>query len=319
MNVLITSASRKVSLVQAFQEALKERVGRVFAADVNPLCAAFSFADARVVVPPSKSHEFIPFLLQFCRLHHIGLIVPTRDAELPLLSRASERFAAAGTLVAVSPPDVVETCQDKQRFVDYCESRGIPIPHTYRLNEPVRFPVFVKPARGSAARGTRIVETRQDWEQLRIERQGLVVQEVCHWTEYTIDVFSNWSGQVLSVVPRERRTVMGGESFVGVTRHIKELIADTVELAEQLGLCGHSTVQAFHRDGNTKFIEVNPRYGGGAALSFAAGAPSPEWLIRLALGQHLDSMVGQFTPDRYMLRYTQDVFIDEAEVKWRVA
>jgi len=44
-NVLITSAARKVPLVQAFRRATTALGGRVIAADVQPLAAALYEAD----------------------------------------------------------------------------------------------------------------------------------------------------------------------------------------------------------------------------------------------------------------------------------
>jgi carbamoyl-phosphate synthase large subunit len=52
MNVLITSASRKVSLINAFRWALcEEGGGQIIAIDASPKSAAFYFAYKAYVVP----------------------------------------------------------------------------------------------------------------------------------------------------------------------------------------------------------------------------------------------------------------------------
>ena len=53
LNVLITSASRKVSLVKSFQRALKDEGlgGVVVAADSSPDSASMKFADICAIVP----------------------------------------------------------------------------------------------------------------------------------------------------------------------------------------------------------------------------------------------------------------------------
>ncbi|MDE5593655.1 MAG: haloacid dehalogenase, partial [Clostridiales bacterium] len=49
------------------------------------------------------------------------------------------------------------------------------------------------------------------------------------------------------------------------------------------------TVQCFLTDDNkVKYIEINPRFGGGAPMSIAAGADSCENLYRLLRGEKLD-------------------------------
>ena len=117
-NVLITSASRKVLLVRSFKDAIRRLgSGRVIGADISPLAAALYEADDARIIPRSDDPAFVEALLRLCEAEGIGLVVPTRDEELPVLARERERFAAAGTVVLVSAPDAVETCRDKARFV----------------------------------------------------------------------------------------------------------------------------------------------------------------------------------------------------------
>ena len=60
MNVLISSASRKVSLIRAFQSALsKVGGGLVFAADITPYAPALYAADKHFLLPSSKDDAFI--------------------------------------------------------------------------------------------------------------------------------------------------------------------------------------------------------------------------------------------------------------------
>ena len=84
MNVLITSASRKVSLVRSFQAALKRRGGgNVIAVDISSFAPALYFADQHFLVPRSTEPRFIPELLRLCKQERVGLLVPTQLLELP--------------------------------------------------------------------------------------------------------------------------------------------------------------------------------------------------------------------------------------------
>jgi len=108
--------------------------------------------------------------------------------------------------------------------------------------------------------------------------------------------------------------IFGGESFVSVTARNPVLIDESARLAEALNLVGHNTIQCFLDGGQVKFIEVNPRYGGGANLGFAAGVPTPDFLVRILKGELVEPCVGEFK-DRYvMLRYSEDMFMDEASL-----
>ena len=103
MNVLITSASRKVGLVRAFMEAVRTTGGgRVVAADITPLAPALYEADTGILIPRSDDPGFVDAVLAICERDGIGLVVPTRDEELPVFAAAKERFAANGISVLVA-------------------------------------------------------------------------------------------------------------------------------------------------------------------------------------------------------------------------
>jgi carbamoyl-phosphate synthase large subunit len=103
--------------------------------------------------------------------------------------------------------------------------------------------------------------------------------------------------------------VVGGESWVGVTLDAPRLRDGAVAVVRSLALIGHITVQAFELDGSPFFIEVNPRYGGGAALGFAAGLSTPEFLVRAASGERLEPLLDRPVPALVMFRHTDDLFI----------
>jgi carbamoyl-phosphate synthase large subunit len=101
---------------------------------------------------------------------------------------------------------------------------------------------------------------------------------------------------------------VAGESYTGRTLNNKRLINSAVHLAEKLGLIGHNTLQCFFNGKAVKYIEVNPRFGGGANLGFHSGANTPEMLVKLCLGETLQPQIGKFEDDLVMLRYTRDTF-----------
>jgi carbamoyl-phosphate synthase large subunit len=313
MNVLITSASRKVALVRTFRAALaREGSGRVIAADVSPLSAALYEADEGVLVPRSEDPSFVPAAIDLCKRHDVRLLVPTRDEELPVFAEARERFADEGVLVMVAAPETIRRCQDKSAFLEFCESHGFATPRRLdRAAAAGALPVFARPRVGKGGSGAMKVSSLSALEGLEGD---VILQELVAQQEYTIDLFADVSGRVISVVPRERVRIVAGESFVSRTARIPALIDAASQLAAALGLVGHNTIQCFF-DGTTPlFIEVNPRYGGAAQLGFEAGADTPWFLVRLAMGRPVDSCVGEFEDGLVMLRYTQDLFRTEAEL-----
>lgn len=318
MNVLITSASRKVWLVRAFQEALaKEGGGRVIAVDASPTSAALYVADEHYVVPRSDDPAFLEQVSQVCTEREVRLLVPTRDEELPLFATQKAALARQGTTVMVSDPEAVRVCQDKLEFARFCKAQLIETPTLYE-GAPPCFPVFVKPRVGKGGRGTFLARSQSELESaLAFLRGDAVVQDYVVAPEFTIDLFADFSGTVISAVPRQRLLVVGGESFVSKTVKEPRLRDEAIRLARALQLAGHCTIQCFLDEDIVKFIEVNPRFGGAAALGFAAGVSTPHFLIRLLKGERLQPQLDAFREDLYMLRYTTDMFLEASSLSGR--
>lgn len=315
-NVLITSASRKVLLVRAFREALAGLGGgRVVAADIDPMSAALFEADVARLVPRSDDPGFVDALRRLCAHERIGLVVPTRDEELPVLAAARPTLAGDGTLVLVASPEAVETCRDKRRFGAAVAAAGLDGPISYDDVQPPPLPAFVKPRFGKGGQGATVVRTPDELRvALAAAGADAIVQEHLDGREVTIDAFVDLDGRPISCVPRERLVVVAGESVVSRTIRDDALVEATLRLVGAVGLVGHLTVQAFRTPDRIAFIEINPRYGGAANLSFAAGAPTPEFAVRLARGERVEPRLGAYEVGLVMLRHAADRFVRDPDL-----
>jgi carbamoyl-phosphate synthase large subunit len=314
-NVLVTSASRKVWLVDAFRRALAaEGGGTVVAVDADRYAPALYAADIGRVVPALDEPGFEDALSSLCEEHRVGLVVPSRDGELEWFARRVEAFGERGARVACSRPEAVATCLDKLKFDRWCRARGLPVPRRFDRRDVDEFPVVVKPRAGSGSSDVRIARDRAELADAFALVADPIVQELVDGVEHTIDVASDLDGRVLGTVVRRRDRVEHGESVVGVTVCSPELEELARNAAALLGLRGPSTVQAFVRsDGTPCLVELNPRFGGGAALGFAAGLDTPRLLVRAARGEPNGS-VGAVRAGLAMLRHRTDLFVDEVSL-----
>ena len=317
-NILISSAGRRVGLVESFRSSLEQLgvLGSIVASDMSVLAPARYVADSAVTVPPANSEEFVPVLLDLCERMEISLVVPTIDPELPALAAAKTAFAAKGTTVAISDLETISVAADKNLTHEWLITGGFPTVRQTRLADlndkdaDALFPIVVKPAHGSASVGVRMIENPAELASLAGE--DLIVQSRAPGTEYTTDVYVDEGGQIRVTVPRERLEVRSGEVSKGRTvRHaaLEEVVA---EIAASLpGAYGALNVQAFVSDDEINVIEINPRFGGGFQLSYRAGADLPGWLIceRLARPIHVD----EWQSDLVMLRFDDAVYISAGD------
>lgn len=319
INVLVTSAARKVWLVQAFRRALREvGGGLVVAGDINPYSAALYLADERVILKKDDDPGFEDWLLDYCEGAGIGLIIPTRDEELPLYSEFADRFLANGIRVLVSNPDAIGVCQDKRKFIEYCAENDFCTPRTYDGPDRIEagdFPLFLKERFGKGGVGSYVATDRSELEVALKRMKDPIIQTLVKAPEYSIDLLSDLDGNVLSAIPRERKVVVSGESYVTVTRKNHRMMADAVRLSEGLGLIGHNTVQCFLNKGRNELVEVNPRFGGAASLGFAAGCDSPRLIVDMVRGIKVEPVLGEFKENLVMLRYTQDQILPQESLE----
>ncbi len=67
------------------------------------------------------------------------------------------------------------------------------------------------------------------------------------------------------------------------------MIAEMLKLVADYKPCGQITVQLIQdeKTGDNYYIEINPRFGGGAPLSIKAGADSAKAVLKMLSGEKL--------------------------------
>lgn len=315
MNVLITCAGRRTSLLEAFQEAAHPLGQRVLVVDRDPLAPACVLADQALPVPAVDDPGYLPALLAIAREHGVGLIVPTLDPELPLLAGQVETFAGAGIRLALADAGFVHLCRDKWDFGQRFQREGIAVPASWLPGQtPASLPaqLFVKPRNGSASVDAHPCR-REDLERLLWLVPNPLIQERLEGPEISIDALLDFQGRPLHYVPRERLRTLAGESMESVTLDRPDLepwIEAVLATCSRLGACGPLTLQAFLTPDGPVLTEINPRFGGGFPLARAAGGDYPAWLLALAMGRPVAPSLGQYRRGLYMTRHYREIFLD---------
>lgn len=282
MNVLITSASSKLRLIDAFQKAALDTGGMVIAADSNPDCAAATFADHFHRLPCDEDAGYERALLDLCEDNNIKLIIPTRDGELMKLASMQKELAKRDICLPLPAPKGLEVVLDKLRFYEFCLEHNFPVYERQTPSEDAAWPLFMRFRQSAAGEGAIALKDHQAWLESGASPDEAICQQLSQDKEYSIDVFMSFKGETIHAVARERCLVEKGECVEGVITDKPELCEAAKDLCSSLGLKGHNLVQAFCSDDNEiHFIEVNARYGGGSMMSVEAGMDTPAWLLRL--------------------------------------
>jgi carbamoyl-phosphate synthase large subunit len=324
INILILSAGRRVELVQSFQKAAKKLnvKSNIVAGDCSDTAPALYFADRICKLPPISDPDYIKSIITVCNLENIALIVPTIDTDLLLLAKSRDFIENnSKAKVLVSDTTVIEVCRDKINTQIFMEENNFGIPKMYSDEEivhcDVQFPVFIKPKSGSSSINTFKVNNSNELKIYKSLINEPIIQDFMEGEEFTIDVFLDFESTIITIVPRLRLATRSGEISKGKIIRDREIIEDVTRLMKKLKPIGHVTVQLMKTKKGIEYIEVNPRFGGGAPMSIQSGADSCENLFRLLMGQKLEYNEN-YTDNITFLRFDNSICVDDnlELVKW---
>lgn len=332
MNLLLTSIGKRIELTEHLKKDF-----RVIGVDASAENPGKYFADAFYLVPRCREKGYVEALLSVCEKEAVSLLVPLYEPEFAVLDSARERFRRAGVKLVLSDGPVLDICNDKRRTAAFFDKYGIPAPATFSGEEVRRFlteekaeyPLILKPSDGMGSEGIFFAKNRRELEFFCGYAENALVQECAGGREYTVDVLCDFYGEPVYVVPRIRLEVRSGEVTKSRVDLQERIIEETRRLLSALNregcVCGPMTIQCFwaEEEEKLKFIEINPRFGGGVPLSFAAGADYAAALRRMgesyAAQAGSGSSGGREQPDLTdfqkreireltMLRYTRAVY-----------
>lgn len=319
INILFTSAGRRIELIQQFIKAkkLKGLSGKIVCADMSELAPALYFADKAYTIPAIRDSKFVESLLDICKKENISLIIPTIDTELEVLSRNIEKFHSIGTDVLISSFDTVRITQNKMETFKFFKSIGIKTPESYvnGMEYKGEFPCFIKPIFGSSSVNAFKAKNEKELEFFKYYIGDYIIQDLILGEEYTIDVFCNFEGEPIYITPRIRISTRSGEVNKTKIHNEPILIEQVMQIIKILKPKGPLTIQAIRseKDGDYYFIEINARFGGGSPLSMMAGANSAEALYDILVGKEIGFKANPAKDGLIFLRFDQCISIQKVD------
>lgn len=313
MKILITCVGRRVELVQEFYRSAKQ-LGidlKICGTDADLTAPALAFCDEKVLAPKIRSDEYIPFMLDYCKKEKVDGLIPTIDTDLLVFAQNKDKFSAIGVKVFVAKEDKVKICRDKRLTANYFNSLGLSSPCTVDsvVNYSGGFPAFIKPKDGSSSINAFKVENEEQLKAYSERVKDYIVQPFVGGTEYTVDVFCDYDGNPIYITPRVRLAVRAGEVLKTKISNEPSIIEEVKKLVSDFAPSGAITVQLIRDDktGVNHYIEINPRFGGGAPLSIKAGADATTALLKVLQGEKLEYMPNSACDGAIFCRFDQSV------------
>jgi carbamoyl-phosphate synthase large subunit len=320
-NILFPSSGKRVALIELFRKAMRELglKGKIICCDHNDLTPSLFIADKKYSVSNIDAPDYIDQVLAICAKEKVKLLIPTIDTDLCLFSENIDRFQKVGSNIFVSDHDLIRRLQDKFLMHEILTESNIPTCSVVFIEdvlsgEKSSFPYLMKPRWGHSSID---VHKICDLEELIFYSKRIknpLLAKHLEGIEYTLDILVD-DNKALSVIPRHRIEIRGGEIYKGKTVKNDCLINAGQELCARLkGLKGVINAQCFLNDNKVTFFEINPRFGGGYPLSQKAGVNFPKCLIKMALGTAIDPKDLEWNDGIYMMRYDEAVYMKEGKL-----
>lgn len=227
---------------EAFGISMREdHTGFIFPKDRLRVSPAFQIAD----------ESFWPSFEQILSEWNIQYIIPTHDTIARYLMENQDKINA---VVVCSPLETAEIAEDKFLTYERLKDRWY-YPRVFNPNEPITFPVFLKPAVAAGAKGTVKADDQQSIDVAISDNPNLLICEYLPGEEYTVDCFTNSERELLFMGARTRERITQGVAF----------LSKRVELTPEIEAIAHDLNETFHFRG-AWFFQVKENAAGELRL-----------------------------------------------------
>ena len=269
---------------------------RTFGMDTRPLAPGLYWSDERSLIPSvSEEEAYVQKLLSIAEEYRLDMLTPGLDIELEVLARHQSKFVERDCVVVVAETDAVRLAHDKLALYNFCRERNLPFVQSCTIEEARDvfgtndLPVIVKPRKGKASKGVRLVYSHNELSRLE-NGDELIVQEYLpspkqrkksHAQIRAVDQTGEWSIQFFVAPDGD---ILGHFISVNTLKEgipweiVTEANADVLERARLIvealiakGLWGPINIQGRETDDGVVFFEANARFTGITGVRASMG------------------------------------------------
>ena len=288
----------------------------IITADAMVASAGVMFASRSYTVPFGADSRFEAALREILQRERPDFIIPLVDEEIPKVHHLV-RTEWPNLRVLTPTLEFCELVLDKWTMAKTMSQHGLAVAASWVASDAgaATYPAIVKPRTGRGSRGLAFLDGPADLERYLAASgqpaERFLVQERLHGREFTTSVVVALDGTMLAVVPKEA-VEKRGITLIGVTRTMPAIDTLCRAIVATMKPAGPFNVQLIlDATGAPRVIEINPRYSTTTALTIAAGLNEVDAVLRHARGMDPGRLT--FEPDLMMIRYTDQVYLKEAD------
>lgn len=287
----------------------KDKELEIYCCDAKEDASGRALCKKFFTVPKATDEYFAETLLNQCKKHNIGFILPIVTAELQVLAGKQELFLANGIKIIMNPEQALLTANNKCLLYEKLKNNQIHAPSfqlisnidelfesAKQLGHPEK-DIIVKPCISNGSRGFRILSERNNnFNNFFQQKPGamtmrlselydllkdqpippLLLSEYLPGPEYSVDMICD-HGKTHLCIPRRRSRINNGISVEGKIEKHDEIISYCTDIAQALHLHAFNGIQVKeNRNGRYSILEINPRLQGTTSAILLAGVNIPQ-------------------------------------------
>ena len=205
--------------------------------------------------------------------HQIDFIIFAHDSWI---FEYRDRETIGNAKIIKNSSFAIQVCSFKSSTYALFENI-LPTPKLFNSIEKItHFPVFLKPDRGQGSVGAKLINELSELKPF-LDGKSLidsdwVVSEYLPGREFTVDCFSNLSGNLLYSSPRVRTLVKSGKAIETKIIENKAILEWAQVITQKIKITGPWFFQAKEdRDGTPKLMEIGLRIAGGSGIQRLKG------------------------------------------------
>lgn len=262
---------------------------RLIGTSIYADCVAPAFCDVFELAPPTNDAGYMSWLLSLIAKYEISLIIPGIEVDVFAWNEHRDIIEPAGASILLNNSDLIRLCADKWAFYQKLKEAGSPyaIPTSLTFDGALhRFPLLLKPRRGSGSKGIVIVNNLDQLAEYEAEiGSRLMLQPIVGVPdeEYTVSAFFDWDSRLCASITLRRTLSQNGYTETAETVEGTGPVSVLADLARIFHPVGPTNFQFRIDQGQWKILEINPRISSATSIRAAFGynesAMSVEFLL----------------------------------------
>ena len=292
LNILVTGVGAIIGygIVNSLRKS--GRPLNIIGLDIYADAVGQHFCDHFIQAKRANSSDYLDFLLDVIRRHHIDLVFFGTEQELYRVSDSRHMLSEYLDRLVLNTKYVVDLSKDKLKTHSFLRENGIEAIPTRvdgsfgSLSQELGLPFILKLRHSYASKGIFQIHDELDFNYWKEKATGdFMLQELVgdDSHEYTAAIFG--LGEKIATTPFVFRRRLSGEGATAkaVVEHIPELCEAVMQLADLLRPIGPTNFQFRRHQGKYLLLEINPRISSSTSIRAAFGYNEPDMCIRYFL------------------------------------